>query len=154
MKKFFVLLLSLCLFVFVSACADGQNIDSDKQDDKNEQVEEGTGSDNNEQVEEGTGSDNNENQPVKEKFVIDLDLDNYLTYLEISENVQQAFPALRVNGCLSFALYDNVSFTIKSISTEKTETFYCNAAENGASQMGGSSKVEIIQVSGQVIYWM
>ena len=142
MKKFFVLLLSLCLFVFVSACADGQNIDSDKQDDKNEQVE------------EGTGSDNNENQPVKEKFVIDLDLDNYLTYLEISENVQQAFPALRVNGCLSFALYDNVSFTIKSISTEKTETFYCNAAGNGASQMGGSSKVEIIQVSGQVIYWM
>lgn len=141
MKKFFVLLLSLCLFVFVSACADGQNIDSDKQDDKNEQVE------------EGTGSDNNENQPVKEKFVIDLDLDNYLTYLEISENVQQAFPALRVNGCLSFALYDNVSFTIKSISTEKTETFYCNAAGNGASQMGGG-KVEIIRVSGQVIYWM
>lgn len=145
MKKFFVLLLSLCLFAFVSACSDGQNIDSDKQNDANDQ---------NEQVEEGTGFDNNENQPVKEKFVIDLDLDNYLTYFEISENGLPELSALRVNGCLSFALYDNVSFTIKSASTEKTETFYCNAAGNGKSQMGGSSKVEIIQVSGQVIYWM
>lgn len=142
MKKFFVLLLSLCLFAFVSACADGQNIDSDKQNDTNDQ---------NEQVEEGTGSDNNENQPVKEKFVIDLDLDNYLTYLEISENSIASFPALRVNGCLSFALYENVSFTIKRGTTE--ETFYCNAAGNGASQMDGGS-VEIIRVSGQVIYWM
>lgn len=143
MKKFFVLLLSLCFFALVTACSDGQNIDHDAQNDTNDQ---------NEQIEEGTGS-NNEDQPVKEKFVIDLDLDNYITYFEFTENAQQLFPALRVNGCLSFALYENVSFTIKNISTEMTETFYCNAAGNGESQMGGG-KVEIIQVSGQVTYWM
>ena len=74
MKKFFVLLLSLCFFALVTACADGQNIDHDAQNDTNDQ---------NEQIEEGTGSNNNDDQPVKEKFVIDLDLDNYITYFEI-----------------------------------------------------------------------
>lgn len=143
MKKFFVFLLSLCLFAFISACADGQNIDSDKQNDTNGQIDEVIDS----------GNDNNTNQPAKEKFIIDLNLDNYLTYFEISENGLPELSALRVNGCLSFALYDNVSFTIKSASTEKTETFYCNAAGNGESQMGGGS-VEIIRVSGRVIYWM
>lgn len=142
MKKFFVLLLSICLFAFVSACADGQNTNSDEQNSTNGQTED-----------DFSNNDSGENQPTKEKFIIDLSLDNYLTYFEISESSLPDLSALRVNGCLSFALYDNVSFTIKSNSTEKTETFYCNAAGNGASQMGGGN-VEIVQVSGQVIYWM
>lgn len=140
MKKFFVLLLSICLFAFVSACANGQNTNSDEQNSTNGQTED-----------DFSNNDSGENQPTKEKFIIDLSLDNYLTYFEISENVQQIYPALRVNGCLSFALYENVSFTISNGETQ--ETFYCNAAGNGASQMGGGN-VEIVQVSGQVIYWM
>lgn len=143
MKKFFVLLLSLCLFVFVSACADGQNIDSDKQDDTSDQVEEGGES----------NGDSNTSQPVKEKFVINLNLDNYLTYFEVMFTTYQYSSAVSVSGCLSYALYEDVTFTIEKTLSGSVETFRCNAAGNGTSQMTGFD-VEVTNVSGQVIYWM
>lgn len=143
MKKFFVLLLSLCLFAFVSACADGQNIDSDKQNDTSDQVEEDGES----------NGDSNTSQPVKEKFVINLNLDNYLTYFEVMFTTYQYSSAVSVSGCLSYALYEDVTFTIEKTLSGSVETFRCNAAGNGASQMTGFD-VEVTNVSGQVIYWM
>lgn len=143
MKKFFVLLLSLCLFAFVSACSDGQNIDSDKQNDASDQIEEGGES----------NGDSNTRQPVKEKFVINLNLDNYLTYFEVKFTTYQYSSAVSVSGCLSYALYKDVTFTIEKTLGGSVETFRCNAAGNGTSQMTGFD-VEVTNVSGQVIYWM
>ena len=138
-------MLSLCFFLFVGACSktNGQNIDSDKQNGASDQIEE----------EGESNEDSSTNQPIKEKFVINLDLNNYLTYFEVSFSIYQYSSAMSVLGCLSYALYEDVTFTIKSTSNGSVETFRCNAAGNGASLMVGAN-VEVTNVSGHVIYWM
>lgn len=145
MKKFIVFVMCLSLFLLTVACsgANGQNIDADKQSGVSNPFEENIESDN----------ENNTSQDVKEKFVIKLNLDNYLTYFEVNFSIYQYSSAVSVSGCLSFALYQTVAFTIENTSTGSVETFKCNAAGNGSSQMGGGN-VEITNVSGQVIYWM
>ena len=148
MKKFIVFVMCLSFFLLTVACSatNGQNNDADKQSGASNPFAENIESDN----------ENDINQDVKEKFVIDLNLNNYMNYFEVSFSTSEYSSSVKVSGCLSYALYQTVTFTIEDTSTGSVETFKCNAAGNGSSLMrlALTYNVEITNVSGQVIYWM
>ncbi len=103
--------------------------------------------------------DINENIETKQKYVIELNMDNYLKFIDIkiipSNNDYFEY---YFQGSLSYAFYDNVVITshYSRAGYEETDTEITLSAGGYAMwhSSGGKGNITVIDVKGKVIYWI
>ena len=93
------------------------------------------------------------------KHIISLNSENYLFYFDISYNTtagDYVKTFCTIKGCLSYAYYNNVVFTIQYNGTVNPSQLkiVCNAAGNGNGSFSGRDNYSIVSVSGTVTYWI
>lgn len=94
---------------------------------------------------------------------VSLNLNNYLTYLNVTESQYNGdtIPRFTFSGCLSYAFYDNVIVTINyqgysSYGTPPTQTttVTLNANGQGSVYLNSVSSASISSISGSIVYWI
>ena len=141
MKKFlFCMFMSISIIFFIVGCSSPLSNTEDNSNNKNNEKEES-------EIE------------LPSKHIISLNLENYLLYFDINYNVSAATSvktSCTIKGCLSYAYYDNVVFTIqyKTSANSSQLKIMCNAAGNGNGSFSGRDNSSIISVSGTVTYWI
>ena len=106
---------------------------------------------------------NNETNNGMTRYEVSLNLNNYLTYLNVTESQYNVdtIPRFTFSGCLSYAFYDNVIVTInyQGYSTygtppTQTTTVTLNANGQGSVYLNSVSSASISSISGSVVYWI
>lgn len=105
---------------------------------------------------ENTETESTTTQPMPQKHIVSLTMNNYSTYVETSFVAYLSSTPQKVvftaNGCLSYAYYENVVFEIEHDGEKMLVA--CNAAGNGNGSYGGRNLGTITAISGTIIYWM
>lgn len=101
---------------------------------------------------------------VMEKYVVNITKENYQKFITIeTSSVVNSISSTSYHyfrGALSYAYYDNVIVTYNYISNSMTteETLYLNVGGCGtittSSSRYGSSRYEIVNVTGTITYWI
>ena len=97
---------------------------------------------------------------LKEKHIVELNLNNYLTYFDITTSSGYDRTSWIINGCLDYAFYDSIKITILYYENNtkngdpKTEDILLNAGGNGSFNVVGRYFSSVSSISGKVIYWM
>lgn len=102
------------------------------------------------------------NTSSMKKHEIELTLDNYLFYLDVNTSIYNGSSPYVFNGCLTYAFYDTVCVSfeyVKSYSygepTTQTYVLQLNANGHGSAPVkDGNTTVNLVDISGKVIFWM
>lgn len=162
MKKTIAILLSLCLLSTLISCSSQKPIESTTT--ATEEIAQDVVSQTTTLQYTVETSSSNENQvveqpgPKMEKHEIELSLDNYLMYFNVTESILNYSSPYTFAGCLSYAYYDNVIVTIEytndSSGSKQTKKILLNAAGNGTAPETRCETAKIVGISGTVIFWM
>ncbi len=133
MKKIIIAIIFICISLTVASC--GSN--------------------------ESAGNKSYANQNMT-KHEIELTLDNYLSYFDVATSSYNNQSPYRFTGCLSYALYDNVSVCFEYTTsysygapTKQTRVVKLDKSGTGSAPIkDGNTTVKLIDISGKVIYWI
>ena len=96
----------------------------------------------------------NDKAEEKQKYVIELNMDNYLKYIDIKVMPESSSYNYYFQGSLSYAYYDNVVIKYTRDSTD----YEVNLSVGGYARYYSTSRYagtpSITSVSGKVIYWI
>ncbi len=97
----------------------------------------------------------NEKVETKQKYVIELNLDNYRKYVDVRSEYNGSNSRVYFIGTLSYAFYDNVAITYeRNYSGVTTHTAELSAGGYSSWYTSGYGSYTVTGVSGKVIYWI
>jgi len=95
----------------------------------------------------------NEEANEKQKYVVELNMDNYKKYIDIEYQLRaKEHVYYRFYGVLSYAFYDEVVVTYYLSSSSNESTITLNAA--GCSNFMYNHQPVVTNITGKVIYWI
>ena len=154
MKTVIAVIFSLCL-LFVFSCCDMQNQSSktSNNDIENNGITQNILPQKIDELSAATNQENGTQETKKVRYEINITLDNYLTFFDITVATTNYSIPFVFSGCLSYAFYDNVIVSFKY--NNEIKTILLNAAGNGqAPRLGASESATLYNISGKVIFWI